>query len=99
MANIKVDYINHMGDDLTVVNAARVSFDKESEATNWYDTEKGNHYFPLPVLDPKDIKLIKYLAKHNHWSPFSHCFIQFRNNGLRRGCAKIAFAYHYPAHP
>jgi thymidylate synthase (FAD) len=78
MANIKVDYINHMGDDLTVVNAARVSFDKESEATNWYDTEQGNHYFPLPVLDPKDIKLIKYLAKHNHWSPFSHCFIQFR---------------------
>ena len=78
MANIKVDYLNHMGDDLTVVNAARVSFDKESEATDWFDTEQSNHYFPLPVLDPKDVKLIKYLAKHNHWSPFSHCFIQFR---------------------
>jgi thymidylate synthase (FAD) len=78
MANIKVDYIEHMGNDLTVVNAARVSFDKESEAVDWYDTEQSNHYFPLPVLDPKDIKLIKYLAKHNHWSPFSHCFIQFR---------------------
>jgi len=78
MANIKVDYINHMGDDLTVVNAARVSFDKESEAVDWFDTEQSNHYFPLPVLDPKDVKLIKYLAKHNHWSPFSHCFIQFR---------------------
>ena len=78
MANIKVDYLGHMGDDLTVVNAARVSFDKESEATDWFDTEQSNHYFPLPVLDPKDVKLIKYLAKHNHWSPFSHCFIQFR---------------------
>lgn len=78
MANIKVDYIDHMGNDLTVVNAARVSFDKESEAVDWYDTEQSNHYFPLPVLDPKDIKLINYLAKHNHWSPFSHCFIQFR---------------------
>ena len=40
MANIKVDYINHMGDDLTVVNAARVSFDKESEAVSWYDIAK-----------------------------------------------------------
>jgi len=78
MANIKVDYIEHMGDDLTVVNAARVSFDKESEAVSWYDIEQSNHYFPLPVLDPKDIKLINYLAKHKHWSPFSHCFIQFR---------------------
>jgi thymidylate synthase (FAD) len=56
-----VTYIDHMGSDLTVVNAARVSFNKESEN-----------------IDDKDIKLIKYLAKHKHWSPFSHCFIQFR---------------------
>ena len=58
---MKVDLIDHMGTDLTVVNAARVSFDKTSS-----------------TLDEKDIKLIKYLAKHNHWSPFSHCFLQFR---------------------
>ena len=58
---MKVDLIDHMGTDLTVVNAARVSFDKTSS-----------------TLDEKDIKLIKYLAKHNHWSPFSHCFVQFR---------------------
>ena len=58
---MKVDLIDHMGTDLTVVNAARVSFDKTSS-----------------TLDDKDIKLIKYLAKHNHWSPFSHCFVQFR---------------------
>ena len=36
MANIKVDYLGHMGDDLTVVNAARVSFDKESDGADWY---------------------------------------------------------------
>jgi thymidylate synthase (FAD) len=58
---MKVDLIDSMGTDLTVVNAARVSFDKTSS-----------------TLDDKDIKLIKYLAKHNHWSPFSHCFVQFR---------------------
>ena len=58
---MKVDLIDHMGTDLTVVNAARVSFDKTSS-----------------TLDNKDIKLINYLARHNHWSPFSHCFVQFR---------------------
>jgi len=58
---MKVDLIDHMGSDLTVVNAARVSFDKTSS-----------------TLDNKDIKLINYLARHNHWSPFSHCFVQFR---------------------
>lgn len=50
-----------MGSDLSVVNAARVSFDKISEK-----------------FSDKDEKLIQYLAKHNHWSPFAHCFISFR---------------------
>ena len=58
---IKAEYIQHMGSDLTVVNAARVSFNKESEH-----------------LDEKDIKLINYLAKHNHWTPFAHSMITFR---------------------
>lgn len=57
-----------MGDDLTVIDAARVSFDKESE---W--TEAGN-------LKDQDAKLINYLAKHNHWSPFAHTSIQLRIN-------------------
>ena len=52
-----VAYMNHMGDDLTVVNAARVSFNKRK-----YE------------LDDEDVRLIDYLAKHGHWSPFSHCF-------------------------
>ena len=58
---MKVDLIDSMGSDLTVVNAARVSYDKTSEA-----------------LTDKDIRLIHYLAKHKHWSPFSHAFLQFR---------------------
>lgn len=58
---MKVDLIDSMGSDLTVVNAARVSFDKTSSS-----------------LSDKDIKLINYLAKHKHWSPFSHVFLQFR---------------------
>lgn len=58
---MKVDLIDSMGSDLTVVNAARVSFDKTSSS-----------------LSEQDIKLITYLAKHNHWSPFSHAFVQFR---------------------
>lgn len=71
---MKVDYINHMGDDLTVVNAARVSFDKESE---WF---MGNppDYGMAGVLNPKDEKLISYLAKNKHWTPFSHCMITVR---------------------
>lgn len=61
MSDMQVDLIDHMGNDLTVVNAARVSFDKTSNE-----------------LSHADIKLIYFLAKHQHWSPFSHAFLQFR---------------------
>jgi thymidylate synthase (FAD) len=57
---IKASYISHVGDDLTVVNAARVSFGKK------HDEFQGN-----------DLKLIVYLAKHKHISPFGHCFATF----------------------
>ena len=50
-----------MGTDLSVVNAARVSFAKESKE-----------------FSKQDAKLIHYLAKHNHWSPFGHASLQFR---------------------
>ena len=60
-----------MGSDLTVVNAARVSFDKES------DWEKGFDNDLEGLLNYSDEKLIKYLAKHNHWSPFGHASMQF----------------------
>ena len=61
-----------MGTDLTVVNAARVSFAKGSE---W---DSIPHAGPTPgFLKYEDEKLIKYLAKHDHWSPFGHGSLQF----------------------
>lgn len=68
---MKVDYIDHMGDDLSVVNAARVSFDKESELD--YNEPKSVGY-----LKEADRKLISYLATHGHWSPFAHTSVCFR---------------------
>jgi len=65
-----VEYVDHMGSDLTVVNAARVSFAKTSE---WETTEDGTY-----VLSQKDQRLIKYLANHNHWTPFAHPQITLR---------------------
>lgn len=58
-----VRLVDTMGSDLTVVNAARVSFKKESA----YD-ENG-------CLSSKDEKLIRYLADHNHWTPFAHVML------------------------
>ena len=68
---IEVKYIDHMGSDLSVVNAARVSFGKKSE---WMPRI---HYGEQLVLKPKDAKLIRYLAKHQHKSPFNHTFVTF----------------------
>ena len=70
---MQVKLIDHMGSDLTVVNAARVSFAKVSE---WDEIPFGDG--PTEgLLKEGDEKLIKYLAKHNHWSPFGHCSMQF----------------------
>lgn len=81
---IAVQYVSHMGSDLDVVNAARVSFDKESqwEVLGYSETydDYGNvdSRKPIKRLRHDDVKLITYLAKHKHWSPFSHCFLKFR---------------------
>ena len=66
---ITATYINHMGNDLSVVNSARVSFAKESQ---FEDDPWGS-----PKLKERDAKLIRYLAEHNHISPFGHCFATF----------------------
>lgn len=55
-----VRLVDMMGSDLSVVNAARVSFGK-----------KKDHF------EDKDKKLIQYLAKHEHTSPFRHAYVQF----------------------
>ena len=76
---MKVDYIDHMGSDLTVVNAARVSFDKESTAVDWEYLDFGHSSGDfVAILNDNDVKLIKYLAEHNHWTPFGHCQATFR---------------------
>jgi len=84
IAPITVELLDHMGDDLSVVNAARVSFDKESSLVRkpyvdpnecLFDHELSEECFEL---SEKDARLITYLAKHNHWTPFAHCFLSFR---------------------
>ena len=55
-----VEVIDTLGNDLTVVNSARVSFGKRK--TKW---------------DKSDERLVRYLAKHKHHSPFRHLQIQF----------------------
>ena len=60
--NIRVKLIDWMGGDVSVVNAARVSFGKQKVSNG---------------LDKGDTKLINYLAKHRHMSPFGHVFASF----------------------
>ena len=80
MTQIATTYIDHMGSDLSTVNAARVSFGKKSGWANQTDVDE-NYYGPdsyvQPMLSERDTKLIKYLAKHKHISPFGHAFASF----------------------
>jgi thymidylate synthase (FAD) len=71
--SIEVTYKGSMGNDLTVVNAARVSFGKESE----WDYEESDAYSFKQHMKARDKKLIQYLAEHGHISPFGHCFASF----------------------
>ena len=82
-----IEYIDSMGDDLAVVNAARVSFDKESEWETRVVTKLDAGYrgpegldvlYTEKVLSKKDQSLIKYLSTHGHWSPFAHTAIKVR---------------------
>lgn len=74
---MKAEYINHMGDDLTVVNAARVSFDKQSE-WEYINNESEEPYDYTESLSERDCRLLHYLGSHNHWTPFSHPQITLR---------------------
>lgn len=60
-ADMKVEMLDSAGGDLSIVNSARVSFNKETEE-----------------LEGKDEKLIRYLAKHKHMTPFRHNYIKVR---------------------
>lgn len=102
MSTITVELLDHMGSDLSVVNAARVSFLKESkfEVQTFEDEEKAERYaaetkgsinydyvysafewmgdYPVKHLSTRDAKLVEYLARHKHKSPFNHAFASFR---------------------
>ena len=69
---MEVTIVNSMGDDLTIVNAARVSFDKQTSWERQIDTQG------IYELADRDKKLINFLAKHGHWSPFGHAQLSFR---------------------
>jgi thymidylate synthase (FAD) len=90
---IEVTYLDHCGSDLTTVNAARVSFGKQSGwasvCTNcgegpfgcdcelvWNGVEFTQSIWEVR-LSEADTKLIHYLAKHKHMSPFGHAFASF----------------------
>jgi thymidylate synthase (FAD) len=75
-AKMSVELIDYMGTDLSIVNADRVSFDKES---SWeYLREIDADDEQVKCLSEKDSKLINYLARHNHWRPFAHTCLSFR---------------------
>jgi thymidylate synthase (FAD) len=66
---MQVTLVDSMGTDISVVNAARVSFNKE---TNFKLTEMG------ASLEDRDAKLIRYLAVHDHFTPFTHATVTMR---------------------
>lgn len=85
---MKVECLNVMGTDLDIVNAARASFNKQSEYEYRMDQDRGidedgnlhwlKHLSVQPRLKEKDRKLLRYLAKHEHWTPFAQVNLQFR---------------------
>lgn len=77
---IKATLMDHSGSDITVVNAARVSFGAKSDPVAWmeYEYENGERSGDLvAVLGTKDQKLVRYLARNQHLSPFGHAFASF----------------------
>ena len=58
LGKLSVELVDSMGNDLRVVNSARISLSSSSDR-----------------LDEKDVKLIKYLARHKHYTPFEHCVV------------------------
>lgn len=76
---MEATYIQHMGTDLTVVNAARVSFNNDSDFKD-PDASLENFHFDSGNLElsQRDQKLIAYLGRNAHWTPFAHPHVTFR---------------------
>jgi thymidylate synthase (FAD) len=77
---MNVELIDHMGNDLSVVNAARVSFSKQASygVDEYEELDLPYIHTDRPIVRDADKKLIRYLAKHNHWTPFGHASASFR---------------------
>lgn len=58
---IEATYLAHMGEDMDVADAARVSFAKKAE--NYSDKDNN--------------RLIAFLAREGHIAPFGHCYLRF----------------------
>ena len=90
---LQVTLMDSMGSDLSIVNAARCSFGKKSEYETvgynqmsgmldsvnlrdytWVESGSSGYY---RKLKDQDVRLLKYLAKHKHMSPFGHVFLSF----------------------
>lgn len=89
---MKCELIDALGSDLTVCNAARVSFAKQ---TRWKKAVRSTGVYEL---FEKDENLINYLAKHNHFTPFTHCVITIREEvpvfvARQRFKHQIGFSY------
>lgn len=84
MCNMSVELLDHMGTDLTPVNAARVSMNKASDweieniVTEVDADSRVYHEYPILKLKDKDAKLISYLASNGHTSCFEHQVASFR---------------------
>lgn len=77
---MKAEYKGHLGDDITIVNAARVSFEKESQLEEltdqyvpWSDKPETVYF-----LGKRDVNLISFLAREKHFTPFTHGVVQMR---------------------
>lgn len=82
---MKAEYIDHMGDDISVVNSARVSFNKTSEGIgiDQFVDQEGEDVLStlsafVPTLKDADKRLINFLAKHDHFTPFTHATVTMR---------------------
>lgn len=87
---ITVQYLDHLGSDLTVVNAARSSFGKESE---W---ESSNPFSGDNVLKPADASLIKFLAtgyRAAEWEDFLHQIEDVVVNGSATELTSLLHSY------
>lgn len=83
---MQVKYIDHMGNDLSVVRAAKVSFADDETVQSFIDDIEAKR-----LGCRSHAALIRYLANHNHWTPFAHTAIQLRMNApvpIRTQCFK-----------